>query len=199
MSNDVYHILSFDPPATTNLGWACFRVEGDQAILVGSGIEKISEDADDRSQTILGVYQYVLGLLARYPDVQAMCFERSIGAGFAPTREKLAENTGVIKLIGALRDIDFVDIHTGSMAKQLTGSAVKKGKKSRIKNLAKAMFFPDAKSFIEIAHFVNDAGKRVEFFEHQADAICFGLFHLHAQGIVISGPGGVFESVADGN
>jgi Holliday junction resolvasome RuvABC endonuclease subunit len=190
-----YHILCFDPPSTTNLGWACFKVKNGVATLAGSGVEVIPNDDDDVRVRLLHIEAFVTSLFAKYPNITVMCFERSIGGGWAPTRENLGEATGVIKLIGGHRDVEIVAIHTGQMAKDMTGSAKKAGKKSRIKRLAKDTFFPDSKTFIEIAHYINDEGDRVEFFEHQADAILFGMHHLLTHGIRVEGAGGSFDPI----
>ncbi len=187
-----YYILSFDPPTTRNMGWACFRVRGGVAHMVESGIRVLD---DEDAEAIVQVGDFVSWLLTRFSPVRAMCFERSIGAGWAPTREKLAEATGVIKFLGARIGIEIHKIHTGTMAKDLTGSGATRGKKSRLKWLAREGFFPKAKSFGEIASYEDDEGKLIEFFEHQADAICFGLHHLLTRGVIVEGTGRTFEPI----
>lgn len=189
---EAYHVLAFDPPTTRNMGWACFLVRGSEAGLVDSGIRVLD---DDESDCLVQIGEFVYRLCTRFAPVRTMCFERSIGAGYAATRERLAEATGTIKYIGAKAGIVIAKVHTGSMAKDLTGSAVKRGKKSRIKRLAREAFFPDAKSFVEIASYEDDEGKLVEFFEHQADAICIGLHHLLMGGVSVEGTGRTFEPI----
>lgn len=187
-----YHVLAFDPPTTRNMGWACFRVLDGVGVLVDSGIRVLE---DDDVESIVQIGEFVSWLFTRFSPIKTICFERSIGAGWAPTREKLAEATGTIKFLGARIGISISKIHTGTMAKDLTGSGSKKGKKSRLKRLAKDAFFPDAKTFVEIASYEDDEGKLVEFFEHQADAICFGLHHLLTDGITVEGTGRTFEPI----
>jgi len=188
--SEAYYILAFDPPTTRNMGWACFRVSGDVGSLVDSGIRVLEEDD---VEAIVQVGDFVSWLFTRFDPVKTICFERSIGAGWAPTREKLAEATGTIKFLAARIGISISKIHTGTMAKDLTGSGSKKGKKSRLKRLAKEAFFPGAKTFVEIASYEDDEGKLVEFFEHQADAICFGLHYLLTNGVTVEGNGRTFE------
>lgn len=191
--SETYYILAFDPPTTRNMGWAGFRVSGSRAVLVDSGV-RILDDEDD-ADTLVQVGEFVSWLFTRFSPVRTICFERSVGAGFAATREKLAEATGTIKFLGARSGISISKIHTGTMAKDLTGSGSKKGKKSRLKRLAKDAFFPEAKTFIEIASYEGDEGKLIEFFEHQADAICFGLHHLLTNGVTVEGTGRTFEPI----
>ena len=193
--SETYHILSFDPPSTINFGWACFAVTDGEATLADSGVE-ILPKTDDVCTRLLAVETFVLSLLDRFDHPTAMVFERSIGGGFAATRENLGENTGVIKLIGVHRGMKIEAINTGTMALKMTGSASKAGKKTRLKQLARRAFFPGAKTFISIASYVNDKGETVEFFEHQADAICFGAYHLLTMDITVIGPGGSVEFVA---
>lgn len=191
---EAYHILGFDPPSSINFGWSCFRVCDGEATLADSGVE-ILPKSDDARVRLLHVERFVLSLFGRFPNIRAMCFERSIGGGWAPTRENLAECTGVIKLIGGHQDVEIISVHTGQMAKDMTGSATKIGKKTRIKRIVKDIFFPESKTFIEIASYVNDEGKRIEFLEHQADAIFLGAHSLLKQGVNVSGPGGPLHLV----
>lgn len=194
MPDEAYHILGFDPPSTINLGWSCFRVCDGVASVADSGIEIIPRNDDVRGR-LLHIESFILSLFDRFPYVRAIVMERSIGGGWAPTRENLAEATGVIKLIGAHRGVEFIAIHTGQMAKEMTGSATRLGKKSRLKRVARDTFFPEAKTFIEIASYIDDKGQRVEFFEHQSDALLLGAHHLLSSGVTVHGPGGPLEFV----
>lgn len=186
-----WNLLSFDPPSSSNLGWACFSVDSDDvARLECSGVYRIP---DGTGQRLLAIERFVELLIERYPGVSVMCFERAIGNGFAPVREKIGENTGVIKLAGARSGVDFVAVHTSTMAKVFTGSGSSDGKKSRIKRTAKDMFFPGS-SYREIA----PDGEGGEKFEHQADAIGMGCCHLMKNGIRIEGPGGTLLPIESG-
>jgi Holliday junction resolvasome RuvABC endonuclease subunit len=177
----VFSVVSFDPPAETNMGWAILRSENGVAHLVESGVHKVAAEEGER---LLGIQQFAVDLVDRHGDVAAMCFERAIGRGFDPTREKLGENTGVLKLVGYSYGIEVTKLHTMTMAKLFTGSGAAKGKKSRIKETARDLFFPGAK-FRGICP--DGTG---ESFEHQADAIGFACCFLLSIGVSISGLGG---------
>ena len=186
-----WNLLSFDPPSSSNLGWACFSIDSDDiARLECSGVYRIP---DGTGQRLLAIERFVELLIERYPCVSIMCFERAIGNGFAPVREKIGENTGIIKLAGARAGVEFVAVHTSTMAKVFTGSGSSGGKKSRIKKTAKDVFFPGM-SYREIA----PDGEGGEKFEHQADAIGMACCHLMKNGVRIEGPGGTLPPIESG-
>ena len=184
-------LLSFDPPSSSNLGWACFIVDSDKvARLECSGVRQMPDETGPR---LVEIERFVEILMENYENVAVMCFERAIGSGFAPVREKIGENTGVIKLAGARCGVEFVAVHTSTMAKVFTGSGSSQGKKTRIKTLARDLFFP-GQNYKQIAP--NSEGG--EKFEHQADAIGMGCCHLMKNGVKIEGPGGTLLPVASG-
>jgi len=183
-----WYLLSFDPPSSSNLGWACFHIMADVAILIDSGVHQMPDDTGPR---LLAIERFVEILTDDHPGVEIICFERAIGNGFAPVREKIGENTGVIKLAGARIGAQFIAVHTSTMAKVFSGSGSAEGKKSRIKRTARDLFFPD-KSYKEIAP-KEEGGER---FEHQADAIGMGCCHLMRNGVRIECPGGVLMPVS---
>jgi Holliday junction resolvasome RuvABC endonuclease subunit len=187
VTGEDWFLLSFDPPSSSHMGWACFSISGVVAKLECSGIHLVP---DDTGQRLLSIERFIETLIERYPDVSVMCFERAIGMGFAPVRERISENTGVIKLAGARAGVKFVAIHTSTMAKRFTGSGSSEGKKSRIKKTARDLFFPD-KSYREIAP-KEEGG---EMFEHLSDALGFGCCHLMMNGVRIECPGGVLFPV----
>lgn len=186
----VWSILAFDPPSSANLGWACFIVDEDVAKLDASGVHSVPDETGPR---LLSIERFIERLMENYPFTSIMCFERAIGNGFAPVRERIGENTGIIKLSGARYGVMFEAVHTSTMAKVFTGSGASNGKKTRIKMLAKEIFFP-GKNYREIAP--KEGGG--EKFEHQADAIGMACCHLMKNGVRIEGPGGTLLPIESG-
>ena len=190
-----WSLLSFDPPSSSNMGWASFHVSSDnEARLSESGVLDIPDTTGER---LMAIERFVEKLVEKNHNVRIMCFERAIGNGFAPVREKIGENTGVIKLVGATLGVEFIAVHTSTAAKVFTGSGASVGKKSRIKKTARDLFFPD-QSYKQIAPDHN-GGER---FEHQADAIQFACCYLLKNGVKIECPGGTLlpvETKEDGN
>lgn len=188
--NNKITVAGFDPPASTNLGWAILTTDDSlnrTGRYVDAGVFSLPDEEGDR---LLAIRDFLVDLVETH-DINVMCFERAIGNGVAFIREMIGENTGVIKLVGASYGVDFVAIHTSTMGKQFTGSGAAKGKKSRIKSTARDIFYPD-QSFKSIANH-NDK----ECFEHQADAIGFCATYLLQLGIPIEGPGGKIEPQND--
>ncbi len=177
-----WSVLSFDPPSSSNMGWACFHVSQGEAKLASSGVLDIPDGTGAR---LLAIERFVERLAEENPNVSVMCFERAIGNGFAPVREKIGENTGIIKLVGARVGAEYVAVHTSTMAKVFTGSGAAIGKKSRIKKTARDLFFA-GQSYKQIAP-SSEGGER---FEHQADAIGFGCTYLLKNGVAVNAPGG---------
>ncbi len=179
-------VAGFDPPASCNMGWAIFSTKDNnmQGKMLDAGVYHLP---DEESERLLKIRDFVIDLIDKY-EINCMCFERSIGFGMAQIREKISENTGVIKLVGASYGIKFSAIHTSTMAKQFTGSGSANKKKSRIKQIARDIFYP-GKSYKEIA--VSDNGN--ECFEHLSDAIGFCSTYLLNLGIPIVGAGGIIE------
>ena len=182
VTNREWSVLSFDPPASSNMGWACFHVFQNEARLAESGVLDIPDGTGER---LMAIERFIENLVEKHPCVRAMCFERAIGNGFAPVREKIGENTGVIKLVGANLGVEYVAVHTSTAAKVFTGSGSAIGKKSRIKRTAKDLFFPN-QSYKQIAPDHNGGEK----FEHQADAIQFACCYLMKNGVSVAAPGG---------
>jgi len=174
-------VAGFDPPASSNLGWSVFEAENGIGRHKASGIFILPDTEVER---LLSIRDFLIDLVEKY-SLNIMCFERAIGNGVASVREMIGENTGVIKLVGASYGIEFVAIHTSTMAKVYTGSGAPKGKKSRIKDISRKLFFP-GRSYKDIA--VNQSGN--EFFEHQADAIGFAATYLLQDKNTIKGDGG---------
>lgn len=174
-------VAGFDPPASSNLGWAIFFAENKTAKHISSGILVLP---DIEAERLLCIRDFLIDLIEKY-GMNVMCFERAIGHGVANVREMIGENTGVIKLVGASYNVKIEAIHTSTMGKIYTGSGTAKGKKSRIKDISRSLFFPSC-SYKEIA--TNESGN--EYFEHQADAIGFAATYLLQKGIKIEGDGG---------
>lgn len=182
-----WSLLSIDPPSSSNLGWACFSISSNVARLEDSGVHSIPDGMGPR---LLDIERFIELMMEQHPDISVMCFERAIGHGFAEVRERIGENTGVIKLAGARAGVEFIAVHTSTAAKIFTGSGSSEGKKSRIKKTARDLFFP-GKSYREIAP-KEEGGER---FEHQADALGLGCCHLMKNGVRVECPGGVLYPV----
>jgi len=182
-----WSLLSIDPPSSCNLGWACFSISSNVARLEDSGVHSIPDGTGSR---LLDIERFIELMMEQHPDISVMCFERAIGNGFSAVRERIGENTGVIKLAGARAGVEFIAIHTSTAAKIFTGSGSSEGKKSRIKKMARDLFFP-GKSYREIAP-KEEGGER---FEHMADSISIGASLLMSRGVMVEGPGGVLFPV----
>ncbi len=180
-------VAGFDPPSIANMGWAILAQENFGELLDGG----VLHFPDNESERLLLIRDFVIDIIEKY-KINIMAFEKSIGNGFAATRAKICENTGVIKLAGASYGIKLEEIHTSTMALQFTGYGGGKdkngiSKKSRIKQTARDIFYPD-ESFKSI---VNNNG--VECFEHLGDAIGFAATYLLQLGISVKGSGGIIN------
>lgn len=176
-------VAGFDPPASSHLGWAILSNDNPEQIgkMLGGGVFRLPDGEKER---LLAIRDFMVDLIEEH-NINVICFENSIGYGMAAIRQQIGENTGVIKLVGASYDTQIVAIHTGTMALQFTGSGSHKGKKSRIKQTARDIFYPK-QTFKSIASY-NDN----ECFEHLADALGFAVCYLLNQGFSVEGPGGL--------
>jgi len=143
-------ILSLDPASTKNCGWAL--LENKQVLEVGKyTLGKPNYEILDE------MYSQTRSLLQKYePDVLVM--EDSIGFGHAPTRKKIAENTGVIKLACLYLHTKYIDINTNTAAKTMIGSIKRGQKKKKTIEYIEQMF-------------------QIKTDEHIADAILMGLYY----------------------
>ena len=189
MSNSNSHeglvVAGFDPPSQRNLGYGVLRVEGGVARLVESGVCSLP---DGDAARLLAIQSFVVDLFEKW-DIDVMCFERAIGRGEADVRERIGENTGVIKLVGASFGAELQGLHPQTNAKTWTGYGGGKDKggrtiKTRMKQMSRDVFFPK-RSFKSIAS--DENGK--ENFEHQADGIGLAACYLLKHGIPVSGDG----------
>lgn len=190
MQKEKIIVAGFDPPSSSNLGWSVFSTDNPDKIgkFIDGGVFYLPSDESER---LLSIRDFLVDLIETH-NINTMCFERSIGFGMANIREKIGENTGVIKLVGASYSIKFVALHTSTMAKLFTGFGGSKDKdgvtkKTLTKQKARDIFYP-GKSFKEIS---SKNGK--ENFEHFADAIGFCVAYLLTQDFVVEGAGGKFE------
>lgn len=181
-------VAGFDPPASSNMGWAILSTNHEEGCgeLLAAGVLHLP---DDEAERLLRIRDFLVDLVEQH-NINVMCFERAIGNGMASIREQIGENTGVIKLVGASYGIDFVAIHTSTMALQFTGYGGGKdkngvSKKTRTKQTARDIFYP-GESYKKIAS--SESGS--ECFEHLADALGFCTTYLLQLGIPIKGPGG---------
>jgi Holliday junction resolvasome RuvABC endonuclease subunit len=176
-------VLGLDPPASTNMGWAIFSTKNTNGMgkMVDGGIFVLPDREKDR---LLAIRDFIIDLIDKY-NINSIVFERSIGRGFDVVRACISENTGVIKLVAASYDIQFEAIHTSTMALIFTGSGSFKGKKSRIKQIARDIFHPGM-SYKSIAS--SPSGN--ECYEHIADSEGFCVTYLLKLGIPVEGPGG---------
>jgi Holliday junction resolvasome RuvABC endonuclease subunit len=161
-------VIGWDPPSGKNLGWAVFQYNDNLANYIDSGVEQIVDNEDER---LLCVYNFVNNLNKKYQPLIASIIERAIGFGWAPAREKLGENTGIIKFASFLSGSEVKPVHTNSMGELFTKSGKKKRaeKKIAIQEQAKRYFPISLKS-----RRITQTGK----FTHEADAIgyCVGFF-----------------------
>jgi len=178
--NSVFYVFGFDPPSVKNVGWCVFGVYDDKyAKLIEYGVYQIKNNEDSR---LLELQDFVVDLFSKYYNVKYLCFERAIGQGREYIREKVGENTGVIKLVGISYKADIVGLHPSTVAKIWTGyGGTKKGEKlkTRVKKRSKEVFFPD----LDYASILPDGLD----FEHVADAIAICCAFLLSKEIAICG------------
>lgn len=180
---DGFCVAGFDPPSSRNLGWAVLRVEGGVARRVAAGVHPLPDGDGPR---LLSIQEFVIGLFDEW-DIRAMCFERAIGKGQEDVRERIGENTGVIKLIGASYGAELKGLHPSTTAKTWTGSGIsKKGNvlKTRVKRFSKELFYPGMK-YGQIT--VDEKGS--ENFEHMGDALALAGSYLLQRGVPVEGVG----------
>jgi len=143
-------ILSFDPCSTKNCGWAL--LENKQVLETGKYIlGKVNYHILDE------IYSQTRRLILKHdPDVIVM--EDSIGAGFAPTRKKIIENSAMIKLATIYLHKEYKEINTNQAFKQIIGKVEKGKKKKKTIEYIEQMF-------------------QIKTDEHIADAILIGLYY----------------------
>lgn len=144
-------ILAFDPCSTKNLGWAVLNNED----LVIYGTEEMTDEAP-----FIQLHQAVQALLLTHnPAIAVM--ERSIGAGFAPVREKISENTGAIKLSLSLSGVPFESLNTKHCFNVVIGK-LNKGEDKKKKTI----------------EYIKNKYKLKYINEHEADAVLMALAFL---------------------
>lgn len=169
------HILGFDPPSGTNFGWAVMKYSNGHGQYVQSGLEKIKPGEADR---LVQIYEFIQKLAGEYSPSVASVMERSIGFGWAPAREKLGENTGIIKFSSIMAGAEIKPIHTTSMGDLFcsSGGMKRADKKTAIQTRAKELFPISLK-----AKKITKTGA----FTHEADAIGFCCSFFIANNIPI--------------
>lgn len=191
-------VAGFDPPSSLSLGYAVLAVNAEGfGELVGYGVELVEEDTGRR---LLHIQDFTIDLVEQH-GVNAMCFEMARGQGRTEVRERLGENTGVIKLVGAAYGMPIHAMATNHMAKMLTGNGSNRkpkpgepSKKTRTMRAARDLFFPGM-SFKSIST-REDTG--AENFEHIADACGFAVAYVLDAGFSIKGPGGILRPDSEG-
>ena len=111
--------IGIDPASNKNLGFAV--LEDNKLIDFGTIIltEDIYNDINNNINTLIDKYN---------PDKLAI--ESSVGFGFAPTRSKISEVTGIIKFIFALKNIKILTLNAKSTYKNQIGT-YKKGQNKK--------------------------------------------------------------------
>ena len=143
-------ILSIDPASIKNLGFAV--IEDENTITFGTfhPTEPILSSIFDFTNELIEDYE---------PDI--LLVESSIGFGHAPTRSKIAENTGIIKLAAEQKNIKINTMNARHCFKIVLGT-LKKGDNKKTKT---------------IEHFEQNYSLKLS--EHEADALlmieCFKI------------------------
>lgn len=147
-------ILGVDPSAGVNLGWSVLT-DGE---LVEHGVYKPHDE--DRGSRLKEIHGFVTGKLSEVcPDIVA--FEDTTGGGWLPTRCRISEVGGVVRLAAAQFGIECRSVSGAWACKQLTGNG--KQNKSRIKRAVRDRFFPGMR-FVDIP-----------LADHDADSIMIAL------------------------
>lgn len=191
-------VAGFDPPSVQNWGWAIVAVSDDGfGELVGYGSERVEGETGAR---LLHIQDFTIDLVERF-EVNAMCFEMARGQGRTDVRERLGENTGVIKLVGASYSMPIYAMPTNHMAKVFTGNGSnlkpkpgEPSKKTRTMRAARDLFFPGM-SFKAISS-NEETGDST--FEHVADAIGFAVAYAIDAGYPVRGAGGILRPESGG-
>lgn len=169
------YVFGWDPPSGTNFGWAVLQYKDGEGVYVASGLAKVPQGDDKRMKFI---YDFIQELGSKYSPVIASLMERSIGFGWAPAREKLGENTGIIKYASSIIGAEVKPVHTTSMGDTFckSGGMKREDKKTAIQNKAKE-YFPVSLA----AKKITKAGA----FTHEADALAFAVGFFIANNIPI--------------
>lgn len=121
-------ILGIDPCSTKNLGWAVYDVYEDFFPEDGIGLMRVDEVG-----RFLDIYNF-MEYMKVWHNISMIAIESSIGFGFAPTRSKIAENTGAIKLAAVHFKIPFISINAKHAYKETVGT-FKKGDNKKKKTM----------------------------------------------------------------
>ena len=143
-------VISIDPCSIKNLGFAV--KEDDNLITYGT--------FNPDEPILSSIFDFTTELIEDYePDI--LIVESSIGFGHAPTRSKIAENTGVIKLAAQQKNIKINTINARHCFKVVLGT-LKRGDNKKTKT---------------IEHFEQNYSLKLS--EHEADALlmieCFKI------------------------
>lgn len=166
------YILGLDPPTTRNVGWAIFKYTNSNrtAQYINSGDFDIDGYQEDKR--LINLRGFLVEMHRMYSPILLYCIERAIGRGFDVTREKLGENTGVIKLTAYENNAMPLVINTMRMFKNLKIDGLHE-ESSVDKKILTCMrikeMFPNKLNDKKISR----GGK----FTHEADAIGFIVSH----------------------
>lgn len=135
--------LAIDPASTKNLG---FAVKEDENLITYGTFHPVEP-------ILSSIYDFIVELIEDHkPDI--LIVESSIGFGFAPTRSKIAENTGIIKLAAQQKNIIVEAINARHAFKIIIGK-ISQGEKKKNKTI----------------NYYKDKYNLPSIVEHEADAL----------------------------
>lgn len=191
-------VAGFDPPSVLSFGFFIIAVNEDgYGELAGYGVELVPEETGAR---LLHIQDFTIDLVERF-GVNAMCFEMARGQGRTDVRERLGENTGVIKLVGASYGMPIHAMPTNHMTKVFTGNGSNRkpkpgelSKKARTMKAARDLFFPGMT--LKQISVREDTGANNA--EHIFDAAGFSVVYALDAGYSVRGPGGILRPNSEG-
>lgn len=149
-------ILALDPSATTNLGFAVLC----DSHLIFAGVALVASMVD--------VHAAVSQLVATH-STDVVCWESTVGGGFAVTRARISQVAGVIRLVAESHGLTTIEVNGPHAAKLVLGTG--RPGKAMTKRWFKAEYYPDARTYGDISR--GEDGK--ENVQHAADAAVIGL------------------------